>query len=231
MVYSTQGLKRATGLLCLSLSIALSTHAQQKPAETISRKGFTLTFTDKTATGFDTTTKRRLIDAFFEVYPAEAKRFNKNTAKEVHFIIDPAYDGVAATTGVDVTFNPEWFKKNPEDIDVVTHEVMHIVQRYPRYKPVWLTEGIADYVRYKFGVNNPAAHWSLPEYNAKQSYTNSYRITARFLSWLEEKKDKKIVEKLDDSMRQNTYTDEIWKKLTGKTVDELWAEYAANPQI
>lgn len=227
MVYSTQVLRRAVGVLCLSF--ALTAHAQQ--TETIARKGFKLVYIDKTANGFDTTEKRRLIDAFFKVYPEEAATFNKNTAKEVHFIIDPAYDGVAATTGANITFNPEWFKKNPEDIDVVTHEAMHIVQAYPHYEPVWLTEGIADYVRFKFGVNNPAANWKLPDYNPKQSYHNSYRITARFLHWLEEKKRKDIVVKLDEARRKDSYTDAIWKELTGKTLDELWAEYAASPAI
>jgi hypothetical protein len=37
------------------------------------------------------------------------------------------------------------------------------------------------------------------------------------------------VVKLDSAMRNHTYKDTLWKDLTGKTVDELWAAYAANP--
>ena len=48
-----------------------------------------------------------------------------------------------------------------------------------------LTEGLADYARYKYGVNNAAAGWSLPNYASGQSYTNAYAVTARFLVWLE----------------------------------------------
>jgi len=59
---------------------------------------------------------------------------------------------------------------------------MHIVQDYGQSTgPGWLTEGIADYARYKFGVNNPAAKWALPAYKSTQKYTDAYRVTARFL--------------------------------------------------
>jgi hypothetical protein len=85
-------------------------------------------------------------------------------------------------------------QKHPEDLDVVTHEVMHIVQNYDRSTlPGWLTEGIADYVRYKYGVDNAGSKWALPYYKAGQSYKNSYRITARFLNRLENNRHSRIV--------------------------------------
>lgn len=230
MVYSTKGLKRTMGILCLSASLLPAATRAQDKTSTISRKGYTLVFTDKSP-DLDSTVKARLISTFFTVYPAEAKKYNKNTVKKVDFVIDPAYDGVAATSGSVITFNPEWFRKHPGDIDVVTHEGMHVVQAYPEYNPGWLTEGIADYVRATMGVDNEGAHWTLPEYNEKQSYKNAYRITARFLIWLEKHKRKDMVVKLDKAMRTNTYTDGIWKELTGKTVDELWSEYGANPAL
>lgn len=229
MVHSTQGLKRTAGLLCLSLCTLPA--FSQVQHETIIREGYTLEYTNKSTT-FDTAVGRRLINTFFQVYPAEAKRFNRNTARKVSFVIDPGYDGVAATSGGVIVFNPEWFRQHPDDIDVVTHEAMHVVQAYPGDAgPWWLTEGIADYVRYVFGVDNASANWKLPAYNEKQHYTQSYRITARFFLWLEKKKRKDIIDKLDVAMRSRTYTDAIWKKLTGKTVDELWAEYAAQPEV
>lgn len=183
MVYSIKGLKRTMGILCLSVSLIPAVTRAQDKTSTISRKGYTLVFTDK-STDLDSTVKARLISTFFTVYPAEAKRYNKNTVKKVDFVIDPAYDGVAATSGSVITFNPEWFRKHPGDIDVVTHEGMHVVQAYPEYNPGWLTEGIADYVRATMGVDNEGAHWTLPDYNEKQSYKNAYRVTARFLIWL-----------------------------------------------
>lgn len=176
--------------------------------------------------------KKRMTDVFFTVYPQEAKRFNKKTARKVTFVIDPAYEGVAAASSGIIRFSPKWMLSRPGDVDVVTHEVFHIVQSYPhRAGPGWLTEGITDYVRYKFGVDNAGANWSLPDYNPKQSYTNSYRITGRFLAWTEKNVNKKIVDELDAALRTKTYTPEIWTKLTGKTVDELWQMYAQNPAL
>lgn len=199
--------------------------------DSVSKNGFTLIFINKDAT-FDHAVQQRMIDAFFTVYPKEVKTYNKKSLKKVHMIIDPEYDGVAATSDGIVRVNPEWMHKHPGDIDVVTHEVMHIVQDYPGGSgPGWITEGIADYVRYTLGVDNAGGDWRLPDYNARQSYKDAYRVTARFFVWLEKNYEKDLVKKLDKAMRTNTYTKGFWKKETGKNVDELWAAYAANPVI
>lgn len=199
--------------------------------DSLTKEGYTLIFINRDST-FDPQVKQRLIDAFFTVYPKEAARFNPQTLKKVIFIVDPGYEGVAATGGGRTSFNPKWFHAHPGDIDVVTHEVMHIVQNYPGGAgPGWITEGIADYVRYAFGVDNTGAGWTMPDYKEGQSYTNSYRITARFFVWLEQHVNKSIVDKIDAAMRSNTYTPELWKQITGKDLDELWAAYAANPAV
>jgi hypothetical protein len=197
----------------------------------ISKNGFTLIFINKDAT-FDKEIQQRMIDAFFTVYAKEVKTYNKKSIRKVHMIIDPEYDGVAATSDGIVRVNPEWMHKHPRDIDVVTHEVMHIVQDYPGGAgPGWITEGIADYVRYKLGVDNEGGGWKLPEYSARQNYDNAYRVTARFFVWIEKNYNKNLVKDLDKAMRSKTYTNGFWKKKTGKTVDELWAAYAANPAL
>lgn len=198
--------------------------------DTIVRGKYTLIFVNSSQ-DFDPTTKKRMIDAFFKVYPAEVQRFNKQTLKQVTFWIDPGYKAVAETGGGVARYNPVWMKTHPEDIDVVTHEVMHIVQDYKGNGPGWLTEGIADYVRYVYGVNNVKGDWKLPEYRSTQSYTNAYRVTARFLVWVEKNKDKKIVDKMDSAMRDGSYTPELWVKATGKTLDELWQEYSSHPEL
>jgi hypothetical protein len=40
-----------------------------------------------------------------------------------------------------------------------------------------------------------------------------------------------IVKTLDSQMRAHTFTDNTFKQLTGKTVDELWKSYTENPAI
>jgi hypothetical protein len=198
--------------------------------DSVTRKGFTLIFINKSPS-FDSTVKLKMVEAFFTVYPKEAKLYNRKTLKKVYFVIDPKYTGVAATSDGIVRYNPAWFVSHPNDIDVVTHEVMHIVQSYPDGALGWLVEGVADYVRFKLGIDNKSAGWTLTQFNEKQRYTNAYRITARFLVWAEKNYTKKLVKKLDAAMRNQSYTPEIWTKLTGKTVDELWKEYASAPTI
>ena len=209
-----------TLLVCL---FGLTVSAQQ--TQVIKKKGYTLTFTNYDAT-LDTAEQQRLINTFFTVYPQLAKTYNHKTLKEVKMVINTTYKGVAETADGKVTISSAWLHKRPEDIDVVTHEVMHIVQNYGRSGgPGWLTEGIADYARYKFGVDNEGAKWSLPAYKTSQSYTNSYRITARFLSWLETTNYKDIVKNLDSQLRAHTFSSETWKELTGRSLDELWSDY------
>jgi len=217
-------------IACGHLFAQTTTDTSSAEAITITKNNLTLHFMRNVR--FSAVTQQRLIDAFFTVYPAEMKRFNLKSQPEVTFMVDSGYKGVAATSYGLVRFNPQWFVKHPEDIDVVTHEVMHIVQNYGSNNvPGWLTEGIADYARYTFGINNAASGWSLTPFKPTQSYTNAYRITARFLVWLQKNKQSDIVDKLDASMRAGTYTPELWVKLTSKNVDELWAEYAAKPEL
>ncbi|WP_316782599.1 basic secretory protein-like protein [Pedobacter frigiditerrae] len=216
--------------IILAFAFGLS-FAKAQETETFKEKGYTLIFKNNYK-NFDPAFKARMVKTFFKVYPELANDFNKNTAKEVVFHVDTAYTAVAATGGGRIVYNPQWFVKNPGDIDVVTHEVMHVVQSYGGGSgPGWLTEGIADYVRFKYGVDNAGAKWALPAFKPEHSYKNAYRVTARFLNWLETNGNRGIVVKLDNAMRSHTYKDTIWKDLTGKTVDELWATYAANPGV
>lgn len=229
--------KIAVGLLsfCLLFSkVSLASQVTLKEMQnfhlskpdTIKKDGFALIVVNN-APDFSEQTLTRLIETFFINYPRQVKKYNKNSLKQVTFIIDPGYKGVAATMNGIVRYSPEWLTNHPEDIDVVTHETMHIVQAYPANSgPGWITEGIADYVRNEFGVNNVAAKWALPNYQSTQNYTDAYRVTAGFFLWLTTQYDKKLVQKLDDVMRNAKYTADFWKGCTGKSVDELWAGYA-----
>jgi len=165
---------------------------------------------------------------FFKVYPLEAAAYNPNSAHKVIFIIDPGYTGVAESWSDTVRFNPDYMLKFPADVDVVTHEVMHIVQEYGYSAgPSWLTEGIADYARYKYGVDNAGAKWTMPNYKQGQNYTNGYRITARFLIWIDENIKPGIVKDLNDRLYAHTFNDGTWKQVTGKSLEDLWEDYTA----
>lgn len=193
-------------------------------------KGYTLTFISKDP-DLDPSVRKNLIATYFEIYPTLVKTFNEKSTHDVLFVVDTAYKAVAEASGNRILFSAGYMKAHPTDIDVVTHETMHIVQGYGYSAgPVWLTEGIADYVRYKYGVDNVGSKWSLPAYNEKQSYTNSYRITARFFAWLEQNVKPGLIATLDQQLRAHQYTAQSWETLTGKNLDQLWADYGKEPQ-
>jgi len=212
-------------LLSIVLLLCFFAAFQVTAQEVIKKKGYTLTFESNHAS-LDPTLKARMINTFFIVYPKLAKEYNKNTLKHVKFLVDTAYKGVAAAHDGQVVFSSIWMDKHPEDIDVVTHEVMHIVQSYgSSVGPGWLTEGIADYARYKFGVDNAGAKWVLPALKSNHHYTSSYRITARFFDWMEKNVKSGTIKAVDQSLRDHSYTPEIWKQLTKDDLDGLWAAY------
>ncbi len=199
--------------------------------EVYERKGYTLTVVNK-AVGLDGAVKNSLVETFFTVYPVLARYYNENTAREVEFIIDPEYKGVAEAGGGRVRISPHWLKDHPADFDLVTHEVMHLVQSYPgQAGPWWVTEGIADYVRYVYGCDNARGGWFLPGYSPDQNYNNGYRVTARFFLWIENKVSPGFVKRLDHAMRTGNFSDGIWKKLTGRNINELWKQYGKNPAL
>lgn len=209
------------------LFTTLTVHAQVRQPTIYKQKGYTLTFSNNDGT-LPAAEQERIVTTFFKVYPQLAKAFNKHTARQVFINIDTAYKGVAETGNAHILISSRWLHLHPEDIDVVTHEGMHIVQDYGEsVGPGWLTEGIADYARYQFGINNPAAKWKLAAYKAGQSYENSYRITARFLLWIEQSVKPGLVKELDKQLRDHTYTANSWQQYTGKSLDELWAQYTA----
>ena len=194
--------------------------------EKFSRNGYELIFINQDP-DLDPETKMGLINTFFKVYPELAKDFNPKTLKKVEVKIDTSYNGVAYANDGKVTISSKWLHKMPKDLDVITHEVMHIVQSYPNGSgPGWLTEGIADYVRSEYGLTNKEGGWSLPDFEKKSHYTNSYRVTARFLGWVVKNYDEDLVFKLDRNLRNNTYTSKLWEEYTGNSLDKLWSLYS-----
>lgn len=216
-------------LLCLVVMFSFSSHSQH--VETFTRDNLSLVFVNEDP-NFKTEVKEGLVNTFFTVYPKLIEAFNPAALKTLEVKIDTAYSGVAYAHNGKITISSEWLRKKPEDLDVMTHEVMHIVQSYPNNSgPGWLTEGIADYARHVYGVDNLSAGWSLPDYNAQNHYTQSYRITARFLLWITQQYDEDLVVKLDKHLREKTFEDSLWKKYTGKSLDELWTAYQKAPAI
>jgi hypothetical protein len=137
--------------------------------------------------------------------------------------------GVANAGGRRINCAGEWFMRNldGEAAGAVVHEMVHIVQQYGRSRgpgrnPGWMVEGLADYIRWF--LYEPEELRPHPD-PARAKYTDSYRTTGAFLNYLMENVDKEIIKKFNAAMREGRYSEDLWKEYTGKTVDELWADY------
>ena len=198
--------------------------------EIITRRGYKLVV-DVQDKAFPAEVKNRMVETFFVVYPRMSNDFNKQSPKEVRFVIR-TMDGVAYASGGEINFSSNWMKNQKgNDIDVVTHETMHLVQSYSNGNPGWITEGIADYARHKYGMDNKRSGWELPSLQQNHKYSDSYRITARFFDWLENRVNRQIIRRLDTAMRDGKYSADFWKQQTGYDLDTLWACYQLAPEL
>ena len=144
--------------------------------------------------------------------------------------------GVAATGGTRIFADVPWFSKNlkGEAVGALVHEMVHVVQQYGRARnknpnaqiPGWLVEAIPDYLRWF--LYEPQSHGADRIRNVNNvRYNSPYRTGANFLDFVTRKYDKNLVPQINAAIRNGTYNADIWKKLTGKTADQLGDEWKA----
>jgi|TARA_B110000914_G_scaffold39319_1_gene32702 hypothetical protein len=141
----------------------------------------------------------------------------------------PAY-----AAGSKITMNAPWFKNqlNREAKGCVIHELVHVVQNYwlaphlnpnPNPTPSWITEGLADYLRwFLYEPESKGAHYS-PAQIKKMKHDASYRISANFIDWVSRTHKKDLARLINDDARNGRYQENLWKKHTGKSLQELAA--------
>lgn len=179
-----------------------------------------------------------LATEFLRVYPVEALRFNGFAARSVKLGFDATMQGAAAVTdsaNATITVSTPYILANPKDVDVMAHEGFHVVEDFPRGGdtgcPVWAIEGLADYARNRYGLKNADSDWTMKPLASTDKPTDGYGTTAGFLVWLENHVRPMIVLDLFDALRNDQYSDAFWTVRTSKSLDELWAEYTANPAL
>lgn len=168
----------------------------------------------------------RLAALYYESYPKLVARFEhpeRPAPRKIRLTFQLGLKVPAHCSGDVITVSVDWLRRNPNDLGLLTHELTHAVQRYPSPNPGWFTEGLADYARAIYGPKQQPG-WSLPtKLTDKQSYSNGYTTSAKFLTWLDTKHPGSV-DKLHRKMQEKTMTLDDFKTLTGKTVDELWTE-------
>jgi len=143
---------------------------------------------------------------------------------EVWLKIRKSNRGIAGTSGRHITVSSGWIEKHPEDIGLVFHELVHVIQDYKGADAGWLTEGIADYLRWAIYEAKPQ-DW-FPFTDKPQGYNDSYRVAGGFLLWLETDACPGIVNKLNTGIRKRTVkVQTFFEKETGRSLDALWEDY------
>lgn len=130
-------------------------------------------------------------------------------------------DGIAFASGTNLTIGAEWVRKYPDDFGMIAHELTHIIQANRPGTPGWLTEGVADYIRYY--VVEPGSRRAYFD-PAKSTYSRGYQPAAGLLNWLETHRPGTIAQ-LQHLSRQGTYTPEKFKEIAGGDPDALWKEF------
>jgi hypothetical protein len=198
-----------------------------KPAEKKSerRERFSLTISGEVPADFAPTVGR-MAALFYECYPKLVARFehpDKPAPRRIRLTFRRTLRVPAYCAGDEITVSVEWLQKNPNDIGLFTHELTHAVQAYPRNDPGWFTEGFADFTRQVYGPKVQPG-WSLPKrLTDKHSYRDSYRVTGRFLLWLDGKHPG-AVDKLHRRMQDKAFTLGDFETFTKKPLDALWKE-------
>jgi hypothetical protein len=162
-------------------------------------------------------------------YPIISERLSPNhraTHRKVTLVFKKM-KGIANTVnppgGSRITISADWIRKHPDDFGMVIHELTHVVQDYPpkaTAKAPWLVEGIADYVRYfEYEPEKPL------KVDRKKTYRDGYAAAALFLDWAERTHDRRLLVKVNARLRADTYTDEMFKQSTRRTLPQLWSQY------
>ncbi len=149
--------------------------------------------------------------------------------KEVSLIFRDGMKVPAYASGNVISLNAAWFPANlnAEAKGCVVHELVHVVQNYqtePR-PPLWISEGIADYVRWF--LYEPEKRGAEIRDPALAKHDASYRISANFIDWVVRNKDRDLLRKLNTACRDGKYSDDLWKTWTGSTLAELSAAWKA----
>ncbi|KAL2120630.1 hypothetical protein VTJ04DRAFT_4657 [Mycothermus thermophilus] len=145
-------------------------------------------------------------------------------------------DGIAYTTGSDLDDDHKEIHFSLRYIDhihpqsrladeirgVLTHELVHCYQWDARGTcPGGLIEGVADWVRLCCDLGPP--HWRR---GTEGSWDSGSDHTAYFLEYLETRFGPGTVRAINARLQRHRYRGEdFWRKLLGKTVEELWSDY------
>jgi hypothetical protein len=118
--------------------------------------------------------------------------------------------------------------RGEDDFGMLIHELTHTLQRYPRSER-WLTEGIADYIRYeRYEPTVPRRVFDIDQ----ARYDQGYWVSSGFLAWIEQTHDRALVRKLHAALGAGGYKESVfWRETTGRDLSTLWKDFVAVSRV
>ncbi len=120
--------------------------------------------------------------------------------------------------------------KPDELIGAAVHEFTHFVQDYKpvagcEEAPRWLSEGMADWVRWCNFAGEKGVEKALAEARKRPKLDAGGIVTASFIDWIVKNGDRQFAVKLNKAMREGRYGEALWVELTGKSRLRLGREW------
>ncbi|HEX8916026.1 MAG TPA: basic secretory protein-like protein [Humisphaera sp.] len=174
---------------------------------------------------------RRAGEYALKVYPQIEQALASDgytPTREFRLLFKPVPNGTPAyASGTTITCNSDYVTKGgKDDLGMVGHELAHVIQRYRRgnVDSGWLTEGIADWVRYYvLEPGSPRARFDVD----KAKFKDAYQPAAAFLDYLERTKGPGVVSKLNAALRAGKYKPEMLQELVGGAPEEAFEKFRA----
>lgn len=162
---------------------------------------------------------------------------SKMTLRLQEGTIMPGNRGVPAyASGGNIVVSSDFLRtqEKGEAVGCVIHEIVHIAQSSDWRRggrrglvPGWVTEGVADYIRWF--LFEPESRGAVIRNPGQAKYNASYRTTANFFDWVVRHHVKDLPRKLNATYATG-YNNGLWREWTGKTVEELEADWKKSLQ-
>ncbi len=117
-----------------------------------------------------------------------------------------------------IVVDPEYARKNPQDLGMFIHEFTHIVQSPAGFARGWIIEGTADWTREHIYKDRPPI---VPK--ATDSYVQGYSQGSLLLEYFRQRARPDSVRKTNVALHNGTYHDGVLTNLTRfRSLDDAW---------
>jgi hypothetical protein len=124
-----------------------------------------------------------------------------------------------------ISLNAPYILAHPSYYNYVGHELVHVLQDYPKPFAGWIVEGVADYVRYYVLFPQDRERFFNPQ---TANFRRGYQPAAAMLDFVERRGGIGSVRRLNAAMRRGEDGELVLARLAGISLDELWTQVVAS---